>query len=177
MIPLFILLSTWLLTEKCYAEQNNQTDCSRLPKSIAPHICCRFPEPFEGQILDECHRLHNEFGQCFVECLFGRADICRHGKCSYQRANKYLDNKFVLQQTIFKDIYKSAFKKCIEKGNGLLVPLIERFRRNGCHPVPELIRFCVRNEMFISCPNGYWNEKLMRCTKKQQFIRHCTKEN
>ncbi|CAD7013698.1 unnamed protein product [Ceratitis capitata] len=174
-IPIVIWLL--LLQYQCHAEQKTTTDCSKLPKSIAPQSCCRFPEPFQNPILNECYTLYNDIGQCFVECLFNRSGICHQGKCSYQRAIDYLDSEFALQQSAFKDIYKRAFKKCIAKANDVLGNMVKRFSRHGCHPLPEIIRFCIRNEMFTSCPNGYWNEKVPGCSKKRDFIRNCIKDN
>ncbi|XP_012155811.1 uncharacterized protein LOC105664694 isoform X2 [Ceratitis capitata] len=143
-----IVIWLLLLQYQCHAEQKTTTDCSKLPKSI-----------------------------CFVECLFNRSGICHQGKCSYQRAIDYLDSEFALQQSAFKDIYKRAFKKCIAKANDVLGNMVKRFSRHGCHPLPEIIRFCIRNEMFTSCPNGYWNERVPGCSKKRDFIRNCIKDN
>ncbi|XP_029408044.1 uncharacterized protein LOC105230660 isoform X3 [Bactrocera dorsalis] len=112
MIQLFILLSTWLFTEKCYAEQNNQTDCSRLPKSIAPHICCRFPELFEGQILDECHRLHNEFGQnasLDEQTFVGMENVVTSELTSISTINLCYNKLFL--KIFIKALSKNALKK------------------------------------------------------------------
>ncbi|XP_067634032.1 uncharacterized protein [Eurosta solidaginis] len=171
-----MLLAIWMLAGFCHAEQKITTECSKLPKSIAPQSCCRFPEPFQNPILDECYNLHNDAAQCFVECLFNRSGICHGGKCSYERAIDYLESESALQQSTFKEIYKRAFKKCIAKANDVLGNMVKRFSRQGCHPIPEIMRFCVRNEMFTSCPHGYWNEKVSACSRKRDFIRNCIKD-